>query len=112
MSSGPLKIGGNALWGEYFSGRIDDVRIYNRGLTAAEVVRDRDNPVGGTAPPPPPDTTPPTVSVTAPAAGATVSGASVAVNATAADNVGVTGVQFRLDGTTNIGARTRRRPTG
>jgi hypothetical protein len=112
VSSGALKIGGNALWGEYFSGRIDDVRIYNRGLTAAEVLRDRDAPVGGTAPPPPPDTTPPSVSVTAPAAGATVSGASVAVNATAADNLGVTGVQFRLDGTTNIGAQDTTSPYG
>jgi hypothetical protein len=54
--------------------------------------------------PPPPDTTSPAVSVTAPAAGATVSGASVAVSATASDNVGVASVQFRLDGTTNIGA--------
>jgi YD repeat-containing protein len=45
--------------------------------------------------PPPPDATPPTVSVTAPAAG-TVSGI-VPVTATAADNVGVVGVQFLLD---------------
>jgi glucose/arabinose dehydrogenase/PKD repeat protein len=112
VSSGPLKIGGNGIWGEWFSGRIDDVRVYNRGLTAAEVVRDRDTPVGGTAPPPPPDTAPPTVSVTAPAAGATVSGASVAVSATAADNVGVTGVQFRVDGTTNIGAQDTTSPYG
>ncbi len=43
------------------------------------------------------DTTPPTVSITAPAAG-TVSG-TVTVSANAADNVGVVGVQFRLDGT-------------
>ena len=43
------------------------------------------------------DTTAPTVSLTAPAAGATVHGA-VAVAATAADDVGVTSVQFRLDG--------------
>ena len=43
------------------------------------------------------DTTPPTVSLTAPAAGASVSG-TVAVSANAADAVGVTGVQFRLDG--------------
>ena len=41
VSSGPLKIGGNAVWGEWFSGRIDDVRVYNRGLTAAEIARDR-----------------------------------------------------------------------
>ena len=43
------------------------------------------------------DTTPPTVSITAPANGATVSG-TVAVNATASDNVGVTKVEFYLDG--------------
>ncbi len=48
------------------------------------------------------DTTLPTVSLAAPANGATVSGA-VAVSATASDNVGVTGVQFRLDGA-NLGA--------
>jgi Bacterial Ig domain/Purple acid Phosphatase, N-terminal domain/Fibronectin type III domain/Bacterial Ig-like domain len=43
------------------------------------------------------DGTAPSVSITAPAANATVSG-SITVNATAADNVGVSGVQFRLDG--------------
>lgn len=43
------------------------------------------------------DTVPPTVSVTSPAAGSTVSG-TVAVSATAADNVGVASVQFLLDG--------------
>jgi hypothetical protein len=48
------------------------------------------------------DTTPPTVSVTAPAAGATVSG-PVTVTATASDNVGVAGVQFKVDGV-NLGA--------
>jgi hypothetical protein len=50
------------------------------------------------APPPPPaDTTPPTVSLTAPASGATVSG-TVPVAAAAADNVGVAGVQSQVDG--------------
>ena len=48
------------------------------------------------------DTTPPTVSMTAPANGATVSG-SVTVSANASDNVGVAGVQFQLDGA-NLGA--------
>jgi hypothetical protein len=47
--------------------------------------------------PAPPDTIAPTVSVTAPAAGATVSGV-VTVTATAQDNVGVTSVQFQVDG--------------
>jgi hypothetical protein len=43
------------------------------------------------------DTTPPTVNITAPAAGATVSG-TVSVTATATDNVSVSSVQFLLDG--------------
>ncbi len=46
------------------------------------------------------DTTAPTVTITGPAAGASVSGAAVAVSATAADNVSVSGVQFKLDGST------------
>ena len=56
--------------------------------------------LGGTAAP---DTTPPTVSLTAPANDATVSGTAVTVAATASDNVGVAGVQFKLDGA-NLGA--------
>lgn len=44
------------------------------------------------------DTTAPSVSITAPTSGASVSGAT-SVAATASDNVGVTGVQFKLDGT-------------
>src|SRR5207302_7538160 len=47
------------------------------------------------------DGTAPTVSITAPSAGATVTG-SVTVSANAADNVGVVGVQFKLDGA-NLG---------
>jgi len=43
------------------------------------------------------DTTPPTVSITAPASGATVSG-TITVSATASDNVRLAGVQFKLDG--------------
>ena len=47
------------------------------------------------------DTTPPTVSLSAPAANATVSN-TVTVNATASDNVSVSSVQFKLDGA-NLG---------
>jgi hypothetical protein len=43
------------------------------------------------------DTTPPAVSITSPAPGAVVSG-TIPVTATASDNVGVVGVQFRYDG--------------
>ena len=51
---------------------------------------------------PPPDTTPPTVSISAPASGATVSGTTT-VSASASDNVGVAGVQFLVDGS-NLGS--------
>jgi hypothetical protein len=44
------------------------------------------------------DVTPPTVSLTAPTAGTTVSGSSVAVSANASDDTGVVGVQFKIDG--------------
>lgn len=44
------------------------------------------------------DTTPPTASITSPAAGATVSG-TASIQATASDNVGVTRVDFLVDGT-------------
>src|SRR5207253_1674688 len=54
------------------------------------------------------DTTTPTVAITAPANGATVSG-TVTVSATASDNVGVVGVQFKLDGA-NLGAEVTAAP--
>ena len=44
------------------------------------------------------DSTAPTVNMTAPAAGASVSGTSVTIAAAATDDVGVVGVQFLLDG--------------
>jgi Concanavalin A-like lectin/glucanases superfamily/Bacterial Ig domain/PKD domain/Glucose / Sorbosone dehydrogenase len=196
-STGALRIGGNNIWGEWFSGRIDDVRIYAQPLTQTQIQNDMNTPIGGA---PPQDTTPPsapsalsatggissvalswtastdnvgvarydvhrgttagflpsaanriaqptgtaftdsglapgtyfykvvaadaagnlsppsneasaavtgdvqapTASITSPAGGATVSG-SVAVNANASDNVGVAGVQFKVDGQ-NLGA--------
>jgi len=48
------------------------------------------------------DTIPPTVSLSAPANSATVSGSAVTVSANASDSVGVAGVQFKLDGA-NLG---------
>src|SRR5207302_1989883 len=47
--------------------------------------------------PPPPNGRPPTISYAAPGADATVSG-PIVVSASASDNVGVAGVQFKLDG--------------
>jgi hypothetical protein len=45
VSSGALRIGGNAVWGEYFRGLIDEVRVYNRALSAAEIQGDMNVPV-------------------------------------------------------------------
>jgi PKD repeat protein len=42
-SSGALRIGGNSVWGQYFRGRIDEVRIYNRALSASEIRSDRNS---------------------------------------------------------------------
>src|SRR5438552_3037518 len=48
------------------------------------------------------DTVPPTVNMTAPLQNAVISGTAFKLTATASDNVKVVGVQFILDGTTNI----------
>ena len=45
VSSGALRIGGNSVWGEYFKGLIDEVRVYNRALTAAEIQADMNTPI-------------------------------------------------------------------
>src|SRR5438309_11941159 len=86
------------LWlagGSYFAGAMDELRIYNRVLSATDILALY-------------NTTPPTVSITAPAAGATVAG-TVTVSASATDNVGVVGVQFKLDGAT-LGAEVTTAP--
>jgi subtilisin-like proprotein convertase family protein len=57
-SANPLTIGGDSFYGQYFSGMIDEVRIYNRALSAAEIQTDMNTPVGGT----PPVNTAPTIS--------------------------------------------------
>ena len=39
-SANPLKLGGNAVWGEFFAGRLDEVRVYDRALTQAQIQGD------------------------------------------------------------------------
>ena len=51
-SAQPLRIGGNAVWGEYFKGLIDEVRIYRRALTPAQIQSDMTAPIKPDAPPP------------------------------------------------------------
>ncbi|HEY3183008.1 MAG TPA: Ig-like domain-containing protein [Gaiellaceae bacterium] len=45
-STNPLRLGGNSVWGEWFAGALDDVRVYNRGLTGGEILADMSAPVG------------------------------------------------------------------
>jgi hypothetical protein len=44
-STDPLQIGGDSIYGQYFAGRIDEVRIYNRALSAAQIQSDMNTPV-------------------------------------------------------------------
>jgi glucose/arabinose dehydrogenase len=93
-SAANVNIGRRASGGYQFNGRIDDVRIYDRGLSQAEIQSDMNTALvaGGSS-----DSTPPTVSITSPADNAQVSGI-VNAAASASDNVGVTGVQVYVDG--------------
>ena len=54
-TDGPLTFGGNHVWGEHFRGLIDEVRVYNRALSAAELSDDLGRPVVAGTPAPPPD---------------------------------------------------------
>jgi hypothetical protein len=46
-TTGALRIGGNAIWDEWFAGRIDEVRVYNRALPAADIQADMNRAVSG-----------------------------------------------------------------
>jgi regulation of enolase protein 1 (concanavalin A-like superfamily) len=108
QTTGVLRIGGGSILADWFQGRIDDLRIYNRALVATEIQTDRNIPVRSMAASG--DSTPPTVAVTSPAAGAMVSG-TVTLAASASDNTGVTNVQFRVNGV-NSGAADTVAPYG
>ena len=85
-STNPLQIGGDSLYGQFFAGLIDEVRIYNVALSAAQIQTDENTPVN----PQGPDTTPPTQPGTLTATA--VSGSEVDLSwGASTDNVGVTG---------------------
>ncbi len=89
-----VNIGRRSSGGFLFDGRIDDVRVYDRALTADEIRADMAAGLAGGAPG---DLTPPAVAMTAPAAGAQVRDI-VTLTATASDAGGVRDVQFLVDG--------------
>jgi Concanavalin A-like lectin/glucanases superfamily len=45
VSTNALQIGGDSIYGQYFPGKIDEIRIYNRTLSAAEIQSDMNTPV-------------------------------------------------------------------
>src|SRR6185436_14496384 len=83
----PLRIGGNTVWGEYFAGTIDEVKVYNRVLSATEIAADMaGTPTQGRA------------AITAPTAGATITGKTVNVGySTSGDTSQAAFVAVRLD---------------
>ena len=89
-SGGPLRIGGNSIWGEFFDGMIDEVRVYGVAITPAEIMRDMHTPVAHEA-------QPPVVRVVSPLNGDVVSG-TPRIMVDASDNVAVASVQIEVDG--------------
>ena len=96
VSGSPFRIGGNTIWSEWFAGQVDDVRVYNRVLTAPEIAADRDTPVAG----PEPDTAAPT----APQGLNAVGGAGTATLSWTAstDNLGVAGYRVHRSATSGF----------
>jgi fibronectin type 3 domain-containing protein len=83
-STMPLQIGGDAAFGQYFKGTIDEVRIYNRALAPSEIQSDMSSPVLQIT-----DTQPPT----APSNLSAISSGPTQINLSwtaSTDNVGVT----------------------
>jgi fibronectin type 3 domain-containing protein len=54
VNAKPLRIGGNTYAGQFFQGLIDEVRIYNRALTGAEIQADMATPLANLPRPPRP----------------------------------------------------------
>jgi hypothetical protein len=46
-SAGALRFGGNAVWTEWFAGRLDEIRVYDRTLSPAEIQADMTRAVSG-----------------------------------------------------------------
>lgn len=87
-SNGVFTLGHN-VYGERFTGLIDEVRVYNRALSVAEIQSDMGTPVG---------TPGPRIAITQPAEGAVVASTTVSVGyATSGDLQGVDHVHFQLD---------------
>jgi chitodextrinase len=84
-STNPLQIGGDSIYGQYFAGLIDNVRVYNVALSAAQIQTDQlTGVIVG------PDTTPPSQPGTLTATAVSATEADLGWGASN-DNVAVTG---------------------
>jgi uncharacterized repeat protein (TIGR01451 family) len=107
-SSNPLTIGGDPINGQYFAGRIDEVRVYSSALTAAQIQADMNAAIGGGTGDTQPPTAPSNLVATA------VSQSRIDLSWTAStDNVGVTGYHVeRCQGTNCSSFAEIANPTG
>jgi chitodextrinase len=87
-STNPLQLGGDNIYGQYFQGRIDEVRVYNRALAPEEIRADMATAVGDT--PPPSDTAAPSAPTNLTPTAVDTSRVNLSWTAST-DNVGVTG---------------------
>ena len=87
-STNPLQIGGDSIWGQFFSGLIDEVRIYNLPEPLDVIQHDMNTPVGS-----PLDMQPPSAPGTLTGSAPTANEVDLSWGA-ATDNVGVTGYQI------------------
>lgn len=90
----PINVGADISPNQFTKGLLDDLRIYNRALTQTQVQSDMMTPIGQLKSG---DTNPPTVLIDSLTTGASVHDI-VTVTADAADDVGIAGVQFFVDG--------------
>ena len=97
-STSPLRIGGNGVWGEFFQGLIDEVRVFDRARTQAEIQSDMNTPVD----PASADSQPPTAPGNLTATGGLAT-ASLAWNAST-DNMGVTNYNVHRSTTSGFAA--------
>ncbi|MGH2798631.1 MAG: LamG-like jellyroll fold domain-containing protein, partial [Thermoleophilaceae bacterium] len=105
-SSAPLRLGGNQVWDEWFDGVIDEVRIYSRALSPAEIQADMTTAVGeGTPADAEPPSSPSGLAVSA------VTDSSLTLSwSSSSDNVAVSGYGLYRNGvsagTTTLTSRT------
>ena len=89
-STGSLRLGGNAIWSEWFRGELDDVRVYSRPLSPSEIQADVSTAVGSTPSVPAGDSQAPTAPAGLAVSGQTQTALTLSWNASS-DNAGVTG---------------------